>query len=117
MTYRPEAWSGDCICWSNAERMEAGVRRQTKRFGSQPPCRILSGMCRRARILRASALGEALLEKFEDGDVFSRETTIARHLRDHRSEDRIVYRVCRRQNDGRQCSGCLPAGNTREHIT
>jgi len=32
-------------------------------------------------------------------------------------EDRIVDRVCRREDDGRQCCGCLPAENTREHIT
>ncbi|PYI82138.1 MAG: hypothetical protein DMF05_00465 [Verrucomicrobia bacterium] len=61
--------------------------------------------------------GETCLEKFENRDVFRRETTIARHTARSPFEDRIVDRVCRREDDGRQCCGCLPAENTREHIT
>jgi tetratricopeptide (TPR) repeat protein len=57
------------------------------------------------------------VEKLENRDVFRRETTIARNTARSPLEDRIIDRVCRRENDGRQCSGRLPPESTREHIT
>ena len=60
---------------------------------------------------------ETRLEKFENRDVFRRETTIARHAARSPFEDRIIDRVCRRENDGRQRTGRLRSESTREHIT
>ena len=62
---------------------------------------------------------ETSLEELEDCDVFSRKTTIAGHAARLPFEDRVIDRVCRRKNDGRQCSGrwrenCLPIVNLGE---